>query len=276
MIRRPNKIRGWRDAAVAAGLATAMIAAEAYPARAEEDAKADSEPSAAQNLEETRLLMDKWIETQQILAKESKDWRESKDILKGRLDLARREIETLKGKMKEADTGAGESDKKKRELLAEKDAVDASIAKLTEAVAVTEKDVRELYKRLPEPLRSKIEPLYQRIPEDPAAAKTSAAERFQNVLGVLNEINKANGEIAVHYEVHTLAGGKPSEVKVLYVGLAQAYYLSARGEGGIGRPGAEGWTWEPSAAIASLILRTLEIQQGKHTPAFVSLPVRIQ
>jgi hypothetical protein len=80
----------------------------------------------------------------------------------------------------------------------------------------------------------------------------------------------------VNYEVRTLADGKPSEVKVVYVGLAQAYYVSARGEAGIGRPSADGWKWEPSKAVADDVLVTLEILEGKHSPAFVPLPVKLQ
>lgn len=96
------------------------------------------------------------------------------------------------------------------------------------------------------------------------------------MLGILNEINKANNEITVSYEVHDLGGGRPTEVKALYVGLAQAYYVSGQGEAGIGRPEADGWKWEPSAAVATDVLTALEILQGKHTPAFVPLLVRIQ
>jgi hypothetical protein len=76
--------------------------------------------------------------------------------------------------------------------------------------------------------------------------------------------------------VHHLAGGKPAEVQAIYVGLAQAYYVSAGGEAGIGRPGPEGWTWEPSRAVAREVLTALEILQGKQTPAFVPLPVKLQ
>ena len=114
------------------------------------------------------------------------------------------------------------------------------------------------------------------MPADPATTRVSAAERFQNVLVILNGVNKANQEITVSYEVQTLADGRPSEVKAIYVGLAQAYYVSASGGAGIGRPTADGWKWESSQLIGGDVLMALEILEGKHTPAFVPLPVRIQ
>ena len=109
-----------------------------------------------------------------------------------------------------------------------------------------------------------------------AQARASVAERAQNVLGILNEANKANTEINVSFEVHNLSDGTPSEVQAIYVGLAQAYFVSAKGEAGVGRPGPDGWVWTPSNGVASRINRALEIIQGKHAPSFVPLPVKIQ
>ena len=80
----------------------------------------------------------------------------------------------------------------------------------------------------------------------------------------------------MNYEVHDLADGKPSEVQALYIGLAQAYFVSARGEAGIGRPGPDGWKWVPSKTVAADVLNALEIFQGKQSPAFVPLPVKLQ
>jgi hypothetical protein len=121
-----------------------------------------------------------------------------------------------------------------------------------------------------------VRQLWQRVPEDPTRTRVTTAERFQNVLGILAALNKANTEINVVYEVHQLADGKPAEVQTIYLGLAQAWYVSAGGDAGIGRPTPAGWKWEPTRAIAQDVLNALEIKQGKQTPTFVPLPVRIQ
>ncbi len=231
---------------------------------------------ASPTLEETRLTMDKWIEIQQIISRERKDWQQGKEILLGRLELIKKEVATLEEKTGQAEAGVTEANKKRSDLLAENDQLKAANTLLTEAVTSMEGDVRQLFKTLPEPVQTKLQPLYQRMPEDTVKTRVSAAERFQNVLGILNELNKTNNEITVSYEVHHLADGKPSEVKVMYVGLAQAYYVSARGEGGIGRPTDDGWKWGTSKAVASEVIKALEILDGKRTPDFVHLPVKIQ
>jgi len=227
-------------------------------------------------LEETRVTMDKWIETQQIISKERKDWQQGKEILVGRLELVKNEIALLQGKIREAQSSVVEANGKRDELLAQSQGLADTVAKLTEAVAGMELKLRPICKSLPDPIRTKLEPLIQRIPAEGAETRVSAAERYQNVLGILNELNRVNNEISVHYEVHELAGGKPAEVQAIYLGLAQAYYVSGGGEAGIGRPSPDGWKWAPSKSIAGDLLMALEILQNKQTPAFVSLPVTIQ
>jgi hypothetical protein len=234
------------------------------------------DPAQQPTLDETRLTMGKWIETQQIISKERNEWQQGKEILLDRLDLVRKEVAQLEDKIEQAESGVAEADKKREELQAESDKLKASAAQLTEAVTRLEGEVRKLFKVMPEPIRDRVQPLFQRIPDDPTTTRATYPERFQNVLGILNELNKANNELTVGYEVHTLADGKPSEVRAVYAGLAQAWYVSASGEAGIGRPGADGWTWEPSKEISGDVSKALEILQGKHSPEFVGLPVRIQ
>lgn len=229
--------------------------------------------SAQPTLEEIRLTMDKWLETQQIISKERKDWQQGKEILLGRLELVKKEVATLEEKARQAESSVAEADKKRNELLTENDQLKTAGAQLTEAVTGMEGEIRQMFKQLPEPIQKKLQPLYQRIPADPDKTHVTTAERFQNILGILNELNKTNNEITVSYEVHNLADGKPSEVKAIYVGLTQAYYVSACGEAGIGRPTADGWKWELSKAVYRDVLTALEILEGKQSPAFVPLPV---
>jgi FtsZ-binding cell division protein ZapB len=195
----------------------------------------------------------------------------------GRIELVGKEVGILKDRIKQSEAAVEESNKKRDELVAENEQLKAVTAQLSDAVTTMEDQVRKLSKMMPEPVNAKLLPLMQRMPADPTNTRVSTAERFQNVLGILNELNKANSEISVSYEIRTLADGSSSEVQVFYVGLAQAYYISPRGLAGIGRPTEDGWKWESaSAATSSQITQALEIIQGKQTPSFVPLPITIK
>jgi hypothetical protein len=234
-------------------------------------------PAPPATLDETRLTLNKWIETQQIISKERNDWQQGKEILQGRIELVGKEVGVLKDRITQSELAVVESNKKRDELVAENEQLKAVTAQLSDAVTTMEDQVRKLAKLMPEPVNAKLMPLMQRIPADPTNTRVSTAERFQNVLGILNELNKANSEISVSYEIRTLADGSSSEVQVFYVGLAQAYYISPRGLAGIGRPTEDGWKWESaSAATSNQIMQALEIIQGKQTPSFVPLPITIK
>lgn len=228
------------------------------------------------SLAETRLSMEKWLETEQILSRERKDWQQEREILIGRLELMRREVGLLEESLTQAREKKLEAERKKGELTTRNQELTGIGERLGTVVTGTEGEVKRLLVTMPDPIRLRLEPLSARIVDDPAAKRISVAERYQNVLGILNELNKANNELNVVYEVHTLEDGRPSEVQVIYVGLAQAYFVSAGGAAGIGRPSATGWQWQSSRTAAGDILTALEILQGKHSPAFVPLPVQIQ
>ena len=152
----------------------------------------------------------------------------------------------------------------------------AQAASVAAWIGELEGELHRLVPRLPEPLRERIQPLYGRMPSDHAHTQVTIAERFQNVVGILNEINKFNGEITMVSEVRTLANGKPAQVRTVYIGLAQAYFVSVQGEAGIGRPGANGWQWIAAKEIAPQIAEVVEILQNKAKPRFIPLPVQVQ
>jgi hypothetical protein len=260
----------------ASALAVAAVCLPIRDALSQGDGGNTPVQTAATTLEETRMRMGKWIETQQILSKERNEWQQGREVLAGRVELLRKEVTTLQERIATAEASLAASNAKRDALLATDAELQGISAQMAAAVALLEADVRRLARSLPEPLAAKLQPLYQRIPDDPTQTKVSVAERFQSVLGIVNAANQAHTELDVQYEVRTLAGGAPTEVRVLYVGLAQAYYVSASGEAGIGHPTPDGWTWESSKAISADVLTSLDILAGKHSPAFVPLPVTIR
>lgn len=267
-----------RPAALSLAVAAALLAAR--PTAAFDDGPAaptgEVASSSPASLEETKVLMGKWIETQQIIAKERTDWQQGKEILAGRIKLVGDEIAALEAKIAAAKASLTETQAKRDELVAEGERLKATTSTLAESVAAMESDVRGLLASTPDPVLATVRPIADRMPTAQTVKEVSAAERFQNVLGILNELAKANNDIAVRYETHTLSDGRTAEVQAIYLGLAQAYFVSATGEAGIGRPTPRGWTWQESKAIGRDVLTALEIIQGKHTPAFVPVPVTIR
>lgn len=255
--------------------ASAQAPTPAAPAHGSATAPAPGSPSAS-SLDGARGTLDKWVETQQIIAREKKDWQQGRELLTSRIQLVKDEIAQLRQKLDETHKSEQEFLKSRSESFGERDAVKSISTELGTEAGALEAKVRTLYKAMPVSMREKVQPLYDRMPPDPATAKVTVAERYQNVLGILNEMNRLNGEITVASEIRSLSDGKPSEVKTLYLGLGQAWYLSARGEAGVGRPGPDGWTWQPAPEVADDLTHAFEILQNKSSPKFIPLPVTIQ
>jgi len=224
----------------------------------------------------TRASLAKWVETQQLIAKEKQDWQEGKQILQSRIDAVNGEIAALKERLAETRRTAAEATSKKAGDVAQNEDLQKAGMDLSGWVTGLESGLRTLEARLPEPLLQKVRPLYDRMPADGHATNISLAERYQNVVGILNEVGKFNNDITMVTEVRTLSDGKPAEVRTVYIGLAQAYFVSPKGDAGIGRPGAGGWEWTAASEIAPQIEQAVEVLQNKAKPRFVSLPVKVQ
>ena len=246
------------------------------PAVAEDVPAADAPAAATEGPESARALLAKWMETERIIAQERSQWQHSRDMLRSRIELTRGEVQAQEEKMKQLRGADAELGAKRGSLSAEDQEARQALEALSDAIAGLETEIRGLSARFPEPLVAKIRPLLERMPADAAHTKVSLAERFQNVVGILNEANKFDSDISMNAEVRTLSDGKPAEVRVVYVGLGQAYFVSAKGEAGVGRPGPDGWLWEADPAIAPAVAQVVEILLAKSKPKLVPLPVSLQ
>jgi len=228
-------------------------------------------------IENTRAALEKWVETKRIISKEKRDFELSKEILNERIELVQHEIESLHGKITDAENSIAEADKKRADMIEENNKLKESSASLAGTLSMLEERTKQLLRRLPDPIRERVKPLSQRLPENPDETKLSISERFQNVVGILNEVDKFNREITVTSEVRTLPQGNSVEVTALYLGIGQGYYASANGViAGTGTATADGWVWKQNNDAAVQITEAIAILKNEKVASFVRLPVELQ
>lgn len=226
---------------------------------------------------QTRSTLERWIETQQTISKQKQDWAIGREMLTDRIELLQTEIQSLRAKINDAQKSIGEADKKRGELLKENETLKKLGDSLASTITDFERQTRLLNQRLPEPISDLIKPLSQRLPDDPNTTKLSLGLRFQNVIGILDAVNKFNREIKVVSELRELPGGQTAEVTALYVGLGQAYYVGSNGSiAGVGHPTETGWQWEPANEMAGQIRDVVSILKNEKVASFVLLPAKIQ
>jgi chromosome segregation ATPase len=232
---------------------------------------------ASESMDATRGTLARWMETQQIISKEKRNWQMGKEVLEQRIALIENEIADLTRKNDETQQGIDSADDKRREMESESQALKAAAASLEEFIGSAESTTLDLLARLPRPLVTKVKPLRDQIANDQRKSESSLSERYQNVIGILNEINKFNRNILVTSEVQSLADGSQAEVQAVYIGLGQGYYVTPDGlAAAVGHSGPDGWEWTPANNLAGVIAQTVQILQNESVPSYVSLPVEIR
>jgi hypothetical protein len=224
-----------------------------------------------------RAALEKRVETERLISAERRDWALGQEMLASRTALVEAEIAELRTKLEGARQSIAEADVKRGELTAEHERQRAEAALLTQHLLALEARTRELLPRLPDPIRTRVAPLSQRIPAAGADSRLGLGERFQNVVGVLNEVNKFEREVTLASEVHTLPDGSAVEVAALYLGLGQGWFASGDERvAALGTASASAWVWSPADAAAPAIARAIAILQNEEVAAFVALPLEIR
>lgn len=257
----------------------ACLLAAASSAFAADEPSASPPPAAAPtpSVDEVRSTLERYVETRRILSKERLEFARARQALADRIDLVKREIESFQQRIVETEANLATADERKSELVSENDALKAASSSLSGTIASLEARTLALLPRLPDPIRDRVRPLSQRIPEDPASTKLSLGDRFVNVVGILNEVNKFNNEISVASEVRALPDGSSIEVTAVYLGIGQGYYVNRDATvAGIGAADATAWRWTPENSAAPAIAQVVAILKNEKPAAFVRVPMKVE
>ncbi len=223
-----------------------------------------------------RAVIEKWQETRRIISSEKRDWAIGREVLEERIAIVADEIDELRGRIVETRENVTASEAKRAELAARNEALRAASAVLATSIGDLEARTRSLIDRLPRPIVDRVDPLARRLPNPDEPGDASLSERYANVIGILNEIDKFNREVHVVSESRTLASGATAVVEVMYVGLGHAYYVTEkRDAAGIGRPGPDGWTWTPVNQAADAVAQAIAVQKNEAPAAFTPLPIKM-
>jgi hypothetical protein len=266
----------WRLLCAAWCVAYCWIATQGHVGAQSLPSQAATPEQTIQAIQASREALAKWMETQKIISQEEANWKTATVALDGRIALLQQEIAEFESKVTKSDADIKGEDTRKANLERELASAKEAPEELAAAAAYMEGRLKALRDALPEVVFKKVQGLYQRIPDDPSNTKVSLAERYQNILGILNEADKANNDIMVTSEVRDIAGAAPAEVQTIYVGLAQAYFVNAeRNFAGTGRPVNGKWQWSRQDELAGEISEILGIIQNKGKPHFIHLPVAL-
>ncbi len=228
-------------------------------------------------LTQTRAALEQWVQTRQLISKTRSDWESDKETLSQTVALYERELKAIAEQMSKVSTNNAQVEKERLAATTKQNQLDAALEKVRSLVAGLEKRVQELAPSFPPPLAEKLSASIKRIPADPTNTKMSGLERMQNVVGILNEVDKFNAAVTVVSEVQKNPSGAEVQVETMYLGLAQAYFVDKAGDyAGVGTPSTTGWHWTPHNQLAGKIQKSIAMYKNAAPADFVSLPVQIK
>lgn len=232
---------------------------------------------AANSLAETRSQLKEWVETKQITSQEKADWRTEEAILTDTETLLSSELERVSSALDELQNTATAADEDRSKLSAKKEQLSTATNVVVSQISTLETEMKAIIPTLPPPLVNKIKPLIRRLPDDPQNTQLSLGERVQNIVGILSQAGKFNTTITATSESREIENGKTVEVRTLYWGLSQAYYVDASAQyAGIGYPTPTGWEWPRIDGAGIDIKRLLDVYEGGEAIQFVDVPARIK
>ncbi|MGB0766464.1 MAG: DUF3450 family protein [Phycisphaeraceae bacterium] len=293
--------------ALAASAALVCVAALHAPAQDQ----APAEPA----IDDTRLLLDRWIEVRKTIAKERSEWALGKQILLDRIDLLKRSIVTVQEEIETQKTKLTGFDANIAKLQAQNEKLKGAAEELEKLVEQMESRTLALLKGAPAPLMETVKPLAVQLPgytsktdnetqaepetESPASdagstdAETDAesaeseadeepagpplSRRVENVVGVLYLFNRYAGKIDQQSELVQRDDGTSLSVSAMYLGTSYGYYVDDENKtAAAGWPGESEWTWSAIDADATGVRRAIQVFNKDQPAAFVGLPVEVK
>ncbi|HUG11018.1 MAG TPA: DUF3450 family protein [Opitutaceae bacterium] len=237
--------------------------------------------SASQsNFDLARATLENWVETRQLISKETADWEVERQALTDSVELLTKEIATLDENIEKAEGDTTAADTEREKLLADNEALKGAAATVGGLVGAIEQRVLKILAALPEDLkgRENIQLLERRIPKNAQATRLSLSERMQTIVVLLTEVEKFNSSLNIAVETRKVPSGEMAQVTTFYLGLAQGFYVDAtRQFAGVLTPGPDGWVATDRNDLAPLVGDVLDLyNKQKQPPQFVKIPVEIK
>ena len=228
-------------------------------------------------LDETLTSLEKWVEMERRIADESSQWEVEKESLQDLLNLYREELSGLSETIREAEQDVSAAEAARAKLNAEGERLSVIEKRVEAAITASEKSLKALHKRLPEPLKKDILPVFSQLPENPDDTKLSIAQRIQFVVASLTQIQKFNTSVTMEEGFREFEAGHQVQIDAIYFGLGTAYYVDKATENaGYAVMSPKGWQWQDDPSLAPLVRQLLEVYKSPGKAAFVELPVEIK
>lgn len=233
----------------------------------------------AEVFDRARSTLERWVETRQIIARERTTWLAEEKTLTENIAFLKNEIESFKQAIADANMDIDTQDDTQKELRAEISEAEEAVKVVEAAVPDYERKLLELASIFPSVFKETVDARLRRIPNPDSDREISVPldERVQNIISILENLEYFNKTINLSSELRE-TDGETIEVRTIYVGLGQAYFVDeGKTIAGYGYPViGKGWEWISMPEIAQAVTDAILVADNRKPAVFVSVPVDLQ
>lgn len=217
-------------------------------------------------------LVTEWLTVEAQEAAMQRHWREQKPMLMQRQTLLKREIAQLNDMLANNAQGEDEVSQQRAKLAAEQTALERAQTQTVAGLKQLEAALEAMAPGLPPPVASAWQ---AETADSPEAADTS--KRLQVALAKLARLKEFDQRVSVHRMPLTDASGDKVMVHQIYLGAAQAWFVTPDGtRAGTGQVRQGEWQWQWQAQMAPEPVRAAIASFEKTAePARIQLPVEL-
>jgi molecular chaperone GrpE (heat shock protein) len=224
----------------------------------------------ADTVSELEQLVNKWLQVEKQTAELNTHWLEQKTSMEQTLTLLSAEQAQLNKLSNNRKKNASELSKKRERLVSKQAKLENEQQQLTRDLEGITQQLLSMQAQLPPPLLSSW-----KNTGDLTNSLLTNTEKLQIVLKMLTLLNDFQQRITIHEMAIKHPDGQEVWVKQLYLGAAQAWFVSEDlSYTGIGYATELGWQWTFDASIdAEQVALGIAVQQKKRAAEWVTLPV---
>lgn len=232
--------------------------------------------AAPSKVEKTDSLIQKWLAIEQQRNAMINDWHQQEPLLKQRLVLLKQEQVQLEKNLASSDDTDSEVEKKRSQLLESQNNMESGQALLEKSLIDYFQVIAQIQPQLPPPLfntwQSKLS-----ASEFSSADTTKKLNTLLELLEQLNDFEQRISHAQTALILPTPEGEKEIMVQQLYIGLAQAWYVSLDGRlVGRGTPEASGWRWQADNSVSGeTVLSAIAMVERRSEAQFLQLPISL-
>lgn len=221
---------------------------------------------------QAQALIQEWVKAERLASQEMRDWESQRVAMNDLLGLYAKEAEMLGEEAGKMGAVLETEDEDRVKLKAEVKTMRSERRALAKKVEGDAKRMLEISKRFPAPLHDEIAEALGTL--DTVSGEKEVRDGLVALVTILKKAARFNRVVTVDEQMDVTADGKQRLLKVIYLGLGRAYYLSGD-VGGVGVPGEDGWVWTERDGIAPRVREAFAIFNKTAQPGLVELPVEV-